>query len=368
MSEKIILFQSGIGDGGATRSNLMIASGLSKKGYNMTLVYGHSSEQNKELIPKNLKSKEIGFVSSLWVIFKLAKFIHKEKPEIVVAGKIQANNIVYLAKILSLTNPKIIFIDRVAPSIEIKNKKGIIYRLLPYLMRLLYRKADKVVAVSQECAEDISSIVGDLGDRLAVIYNPSITKDKIAKSKVFIEHPWLTGDVPVVIAVGRLSAQKDFPTLIRAFDLVLKSTECKLLLLGDGEEKLKLENLVQELKLEEHVCLHGYVGNPHPYLRKADLFVLSSAWEGLPNVLLEAMAYGTSVVSTNCVSGPKEILYNGALAPLVEVGDYVAMAKAIVDVLKSPQDPEILSARANDFSEEKSLASYQRLIENLLRA
>lgn len=367
MNAKIFLFQSGLGRGGATRSNLIIASGLASSRLDITLVYGHSTEENKELIPKNLKSVELGFGSPLIMLFKLIKFIRSEKPKIIIAGKIQANIIVYLANLISFTNSKVIFIDRVAPSIEIKNKSGVLYKLLPYFMKLFYPKADKVIAVSQGCAQDIESIVGKLGTRLEVIYNPSITDDKIKRSYLPINHPWFKGDYPVVVAVGRLTAQKDFSTLIRAFEQVLKEIECRLLILGDGEERKILESLINQLGISEHVSIYGYVDNPHPYLRKADLFVLSSAWEGLPNVLLEAMSYGTSVVSTNCVSGPKEILENGTLAPLVDVGNHLEMAAAIIKALNSPQKPETLIARAEDFSEEKSITNYKRLINDLIK-
>lgn len=368
MKGKIFLFQLGLGHGGATRSNLRIASGLADRGLNITLVYGHGSIENETLIPHNLQTIKLDSSKNLSILIKLAKLLQIQKPSLVIAGAIQPNIVVFLAKLLSMNETKVMFIDRVAPSIEITHKRKFIYKILPLLMRIFYYKVDKVIAVSHECAEDIKKIVGEIGERLTVIYNPAITEEKLSKSYLPVSHPYFLLEVPVLVSVGRLVKQKDFATLIKAFALVLQKMNCTLLILGEGEERESLESLIHDLNIQNNVELLGHIDNPHPYLRNADLFVLSSAWEGLPNVLLEAMAYGTSVVSTNCVSGPKEILYDGALAPMVDVGDYSAMADAILDTLKTPQDPEKLIARANDFNETKSLTMYENLIKDLINS
>src|SRR5262249_37227290 len=145
-----------------------------------------------------------------------------------------------------------------------------------------------------------------------------------------LSHPWFApGSLPVILGVGRLTWQKDFPTLIKAFALVRSRQPARLLILGEGEKRLELETIVKELGLAADVCLPGYVDNPFAYMHRCSAFVLSSASEGLPNSLIEAMACGAPVISTDCASGTAEILENGRYGPLVPVGDVEAMATAI---------------------------------------
>jgi glycosyltransferase involved in cell wall biosynthesis len=175
-------------------------------------------------------------------------------------------------------------------------------------------------------------------EKIKVIYNPVITPELFAKAEEPLDHPWFRpGEPPVVLGVGRLTQAKDFPTLIRAFALVRKERPARLMILGEGEERPKLEALVRELGLEEDVALPGFVGNPYKYIARAGVFVLSSAWEGLPTTLVEALALGTPVVSTNCKSGPEEILEEGRWGRLVPVGNIEELAKAIGESLSMPR-------------------------------
>ena len=179
-----------------------------------------------------------------------------------------------------------------------------------------------------------------------------------AKSEEALDHPWfLPGEPPVILGVGRLTQAKDFPTLIRAFALVRKKHPARLMILGEGEERSKLETLVQELGLEKEVSLPGFVDNPYKYMKRAAVFVLSSKWEGFGNVLVEAMALGTPVVSTNCPSGPAEILENGRWGRLVPVGDVYALAEAIIETLDEEHHPDVAN-RAKDFAVELAVEKY----------
>jgi glycosyltransferase involved in cell wall biosynthesis len=172
-------------------------------------------------------------------------------------------------------------------------------------------------------------------EKIKVIYNPVITPELFARAEEPLDHPWFRpGEPPVVLGVGRLTQAKDFPTLIRAFALVRKERPARLMILGEGEERPKLEALVRELRLEEDVALPGFVDNPYKYMKRAAVFVLSSRWEGFGIVLVEAMALGTPVVATDCPSGPAEILENGKWGRLVPPGDPEALAKAILDTLE----------------------------------
>jgi len=162
------------------------------------------------------------------------------------------------------------------------------------------------------------------------------------KAQAPLDHPWFRpGQPPLLLAVGRLQMQKDYPTLIRAFAQVRQSRRARLLILGEGKERLMLEALIKKLGLEEDVSLPGFVMNPYAYMARASLFVLSSRWEGLPTVLIEALCCGTPVVSTDCPSGPREILRDGQYGQLVPVAQADALAKAIETTLadKAPNPP-----------------------------
>ena len=181
-----------------------------------------------------------------------------------------------------------------------------------------------------------------------------------------MDHPWFApGSPPVVLGIGRLTTQKDFPTLLKAFAQVRAVRKARLMILGEGRDRQALEVLARELGVASDVDLPGFVLNPFPYMVRASLLVLSSAWEGLPGVLIEAMACGCPVVSTDCPSGPSEILDGGAYGPLVPVGDDGALAKAILSVLEMPPDPERLRARAALFSVERATDQYLQVLLEL---
>jgi glycosyltransferase involved in cell wall biosynthesis len=184
--------------------------------------------------------------------------------------------------------------------------------------------------VSQGVADDLVNTVGIPSRMVEVIYNPGVTPDLKSKAAAEPDHAWLrSGEPPAVLGVGSLTAQKDFPTLVRAFWEVRRSRAAKLIILGEGRERASLERLVKELDLEQDVSLPGFVDNPYSYMSRAGAFVLSSRWEGLPTVLVEALYCGVPLVATDCPSGPREILQNGQLGSLVPVGSVDQMARAI---------------------------------------
>jgi glycosyltransferase involved in cell wall biosynthesis len=195
-----------------------------------------------------------------------------------------------------------------------------------------------------------------------VIYNPVLTPELIKSTKEPLDHPWFApGEPPVVLGAGRLVEQKDFPTLIRAFAQVRQVRPARLMILGSGREQKRLEALVRELNLEEDVALVGFVKNPSAYMAYSPVFVLSSAWEGFGNVIVEAMAVKTPVVSTDCQSGPAEILDNGKYGSLVPVGDTKAMAEAILSVL-SGNSKRVDLAWLDQFTQKSSTEKYLEIL------
>jgi len=195
-----------------------------------------------------------------------------------------------------------------------------------------------------------------------VIYNPVVTPSLKSLATAPVDHPWIgTNQPPLVLAVGRLTAQKDYPTLLRAFAKVRSRRNCRLIILGEGELRDSLEALTSQLGIADSVQLPGFADNPFAWMSKASLFVLSSAWEGLPNVLIQAMACGTPVVSTDCPSGPAEILENGKWGRLVPVGDEVALAEAMDRALEDKVFPDV-AVRATYFSLDSALNEYYSAI------
>ena len=229
--------------------------------------------------------------------------------------------------------------------------------------RELFSHADAVVTVSHGLAEDLRDNFGVDAARLHAIYNPAFRSSFVAAADAPVEHPWLARkDRPVAIAAGRLHHVKGFDDLLRAFARLRESLDARLIILGEGKERGALERLVAELGLQDAVQLPGRVASLAPWMARADLFVLSSRREGLPAVLIEALAIGLPVVATRCPSGPDEILEDGRWGTLVPVGDVEALATAMAQALRQPAaDREGRRARAAEFSLERALEQYLEL-------
>lgn len=228
----------------------------------------------------------------------------------------------------------------------------------------LYRNADACIAVSRGIAEDLAEGLGVSRQRILTLPNPTITEALYQRAREPVAHPWLAADagVPVVMAAGGLRQQKDFPTLVRAFARLRQRHPCRLVILGQGRQRERLLALARELDAAEQVDLPGWVANPHAWMARASAFVLSSRWEGSPNVLVEAAALGTPLVATDCISGPRDILQDGRYGELVPVGDSRALAGALARVLDHPPDPVRTRRAAEPYTLERSARAYMRAL------
>jgi len=234
----------------------------------------------------------------------------------------------------------------------------------PHALRIFYPWAASVVAVSRGAADDFARSSGFPRDRVEVVYNPVIMPDTVARAREVPDHPWFgPGQPPVILGVGRLTPQKDFPTLLRAFAQVRRHRAARLIILGEGEGRAELDALAGELGVAEDVALPGFQKNALSYMAHSGVFVLSSAWEGLPTVLIEALAAGTRVVSTDCPSGPREILQDGRLGALVPVGDAMGLATAIMETLERPAN-SVQPDALRSFTRDAAVDHYLQLIEN----
>jgi glycosyltransferase involved in cell wall biosynthesis len=234
---------------------------------------------------------------------------------------------------------------------------------MPYLARWFYPWADAVVTVSNAAGEDLVQITEISPEKVQTIYNPVVTDDLKEKAAEPVEHPWFQPEAPpVILGAGRLERQKDFETLIRAFRHVRTDRPARLIILGRGSLKEQLQGLAQSLGVGDDVLLPGFVNNPFTYMARSSVFVLSSRFEGLPGVLIQAMATGCPVVSTDCPSGPREILIDGELGPLVPVGDVEGLARGILETLDDPPDSRFLKDEAERFSDTAAVEAYTQVL------
>jgi glycosyltransferase involved in cell wall biosynthesis len=236
-------------------------------------------------------------------------------------------------------------------------------RSVPDLMRRLLRDVDAIAAASRGVGADVASLAGPAADRVRVIYNPGYRAEVASLASEPSKHAWLDAPgPPVVLAAGKLKPQKDFPTLLRAFAALRRERPVRLVVLGEGSDRDALVALAKELGVAADVDFAGFVRNPYAFYARASVFALSSAWEGFGNVVAEALACGCPVVSTDCPSGPAEILDGGRFGRLVPVGDAAALAAALAATLDAPPDRERLRARARDFSLEVAIDAWESLL------
>ncbi len=230
-------------------------------------------------------------------------------------------------------------------------------------MRRLYPRAAGVIAVSEGVRQDTLKVTGLPPERVHVIRNPVITPTLASQAAEPVPHDWLREkSLPVLIGMGRLTRQKDFPTLILAFAQIQSRHPSRLILLGEGKDLAALQALAAEHGVAERVLFAGFQKNPYAWLARADLFVLSSAWEGSPNALTEALALGIPSVSTDCPSGPQELLDGGRYGPLVAVGDANGLAVAMAQALEQPLSADELQQAVAEYRAEISARRYLQLM------
>jgi len=360
---RVALVMPSLEMGGTERVMLYLAEGLLQCGFSVDLVVANASGPLKNSVPNEARLIDLKAPRVLRSFPKLVEYFRKYRPDAIISAKDYQNVVTLWAVKISGVATRVIVTTHIDVAVEWKQNKGLKTKLIPYFVRWCYPWANHVVTVSQGAKYSLEKVTGLPSQKIKVIYNPVITPELLAKAEESLNHPWFAPEEPpVLLSVGRLTEQKDYVTLIRAFALVRKKRSARLMILGDGEDRPKLEALVQELGLEGEVALPGFVENPYKYMKRAAVFVLSSKWEGLPTVLIEALACGCPVVSTDCPSGPAEILEGGKWGPLVPVGDAHSLAEAIVQVIERPPDRELLRKRGFEFNVERAVQQYLELL------
>lgn len=387
---KIALFFPSLAGGGMEKTMLTTAAALARRNHRVEVVVCRAQGPLRNQIPATVRVVELerapmwkgrwyalradpqGIGAMLMPVLlprkppgrlpylpALVDYLRRERPDALFAASSGPNLQAIWARRLAKVRTRIVVSQHTTMSRAQMGSPRWKHRFLPPLARRGYLMADAIVAVSEGVAQDLVAHAGVSRERISKIYNPVVTAELLVRAKEPLDHPWLKpGAPPVILGAGRLVTPKDFSTLLRAFARVRAQRKARLVILGEGKQHKELESLARQLGVCADVALPGFVANPCAYMARAAVFVLSSAWEGFGNVIVEALACGCPVVSTDCPSGPSEILGDGAYGPLVPVGNDVAMAEAILAILESSTDSGRLRSRAAEFSDERAVDDY----------
>ncbi len=365
----VSVFLPALAGGGAERAMMHLAQGFAERGLKTDLVVAEAEGAYLSKIPAGVRLVDLQARSPVVVskTFALQRYLQREQPQALFSA-LDIVSSATLARRLAGVPTQVVMCVQTNLSQQFRDHQPHTFgRVRPQLVRLMYPWADALVAASAGVAADVARMTHIPQDRVRVIYNPVVTPEVLAKTQEPVEHPWFApGEPPVLLGVGRLVSQKDFPTLIRAFARVRQERPARLMILGEGEDRPQLEALVRSLNLEADVALPGFAENPYAYMAQASVFVLSSIFEGFGNVVAEALAAGTPVVSTDCESGPAEILENGRYGRLTPTRDPEAIARAVLQTLDEPRNSPELIARAQSFSVANITDQYLQVLGELL--
>jgi glycosyltransferase involved in cell wall biosynthesis len=370
----------GLQGGGAERVLINLLRGLSRTEFSITLVLyedicAYPMPENVQLrvlgIPagRNLISLGTGFLRK---VLALAGLIRRQRPDIVFSFLSSTNAAAILASMLAGAGARVVVSEHTCPSVNLANER--FGSITARVITLLYPRTDRIIAVSRGIRDDLINNFDIREDLISVIYNPFDLDEIRRLGSERVGHPWFIPsgrqDVPLVVAAGRLTKQKGYPFLLRAFARVRKSVTCRLVILGEGPDRAPLEKLAVDLGIAADVFLPGFQENPFAYMAGATVFTLPSLYEGFGNVLVEAMALGIPVISTSCPSGPDEIILEGRSGLLVPPGDEDALAGAILKVLSDSELRGVLSdggrERAESFAVSRISDEYSRIFKEVL--
>lgn len=329
--KRISIFMPSLFGAGGQRSMLNLAHGIAARGYGVDLVLAQAEGEFMDDVRKPVRIVDLKASRVMTSIPALVSYLRREQPDAMLSVFGYVNIIAILAWRLAGVPTRLFVNEQNTVSLEAGNAASWSVRITPRLMKHFYPWANGIVVVSGGVRDDMVQMTNIPKESINVIYNPSVIgAEVLEKAQASLYHPWFKpGQPPVIVAVGRLQIQKDYPMLLHAFAQMRRARPARLIILGEGKERPLLEQIIKELGLGHDVSLPGFVANPYAYMANAQLFALSSRWEGLPTVLIEALCCGTPAVATDCPSGPREILQNGRYGRLVPVGDVDAFAHAM---------------------------------------
>ena len=351
-----------IGAGGAEIANVVLARQFLSRGFRVDIVTAVDLPESRLFIPPAARHIVLGAKRTREFLLPFARYLRRERPDFVIASIWPFTTTCVLAYRLARSRARIVVWEHNTLSDQYRDRGAAHRMMLKSSIALTYPLAQARVAVSMGVADDLVALSGISRDSISVIHNPVPASSQVATDSAAAETVWGGWRGPRIITVGRLKAQKNHALLIQAFRRMLLTHDARLLILGTGELVEATAAVARAEGVADKVLMPGETIDPMPYYQSADLFALSSDYEGFGNVIVEALACGVPVVSTNCRSGPSEILENGRYGRLVPVGDADALARAMADALAARHDRAALKRRAADFAPELIVEEYLKLL------
>ncbi|MGE0396545.1 MAG: glycosyltransferase [Kofleriaceae bacterium] len=366
MPQKVLFFRPTLGEGGADRVQLAVLRGLDRTRYAATLVLLREEGPFMNDVPDDVRVIALGSRRLATSLPAFARVLVREQPNVVFCTCSASNIIAAAAHTMVRSRARLVLSERNA-LYRGRSVMHVKQSLEVALKRVFYRRADLVTAVSQGVADELADIIALPRRKISVVYNPVVDHDLTRRAGEPVEHPWFSEDKPIIVACARLVPQKDYPTLLDAFARVRRTVDARLWVLGEGPLRADLEALAASLGLADHVCFAGFDKNPFRYMARAALLMHASRAEGLPGALIQAMACGVPVVSTDCDFGPREVITSGHNGYLVPVGNAEDLAARALQVLTDSAHRNELARRALEsaqrFTAEASLARYHAALQ-----
>lgn len=352
----VLLATSGHSGVDRVMGNLLTAWGEAGLAVDLLAIHGHGPQLDP--LPSGLRRVLLAARHVNTALPVLVRYLRAVRPPLLLTDKDRVNRVALAAAAFTGGHTRVAVRLGTTVSVNLARRGRLERALQRASMRHLYPRAAAVLVPSQGAADDLAAFAGLARERIAVVPSPVFGRRLQALAADPPQGvPWPQAP-PTVLGIGELCARKDFGTLIRAFARLRAKRPCRLVILGEGRQRPLLEALVRELGLTADVCLPGFVANPYPHLARAGLFALSSRCEGLPVALIEALACGTPAVSTDCPSGPRELLHGGKLGALVPVGDAEALAAAMTATLDEPPAADTLRAAAAPYAVQTAAGAY----------
>lgn len=356
---RIACFFSTSGHSGVDRAAKHLIPALARRGYRVDLLKVRRHGPHLDAIPDGVSVVDLGSRHTYACVPGLVRYLRRERPAVMLSDKDRVNRTALLAHWLARVPTRLVFSSGTTISIDLATRGALERWVQRTSMGRLYPFADQVIVTSAGVADDMARYTGLARERIRVVPSPVVPASLFTEVLARPDHPWLgRSDRPLILGAGELCGRKDFESLLRAFARVRAERPCRLMILGQGRARERLLALAAELGVAEDVALPGFVPEPYAFMAHADLFAFTSRWEGLGFVIIEALAVGTPVVATDCPSGPREILQDGRIGPLVPVGDAAALATAILQTLDAPPPQALLRDAARPYEIEASTDAY----------
>lgn len=345
--------------GGAEKNIVRLVNGVAARGIETDLVVINKTGPYLDDLDPRVRVVELAQTRTAMAPFGLSRYLDARRPDALISSLTHVNIAAILGRSLARHKPRLVVTERNQFTRNRPLKRGLVrlcYALVPHL----YRQADVVGAVAEGVRDDLARATGLSSAEIAVLHNPVVSDELFARAGEEPHHPWLTEprSTPVILGVGRLTRQKNFSLLIRAFAELRRRRNARLIILGEGELRQDLLDEASTLGVLDDVDLPGFHRNPFAHMRQADVFALSSDWEGLPTVLIEALACGVPVVATDCESGTREILRGGQFGRIVPIDDVAAMTRALEAALDRRGDTRALVDRSLAFNLDNAVSRY----------